>query len=108
MLTFGDPDGPLWRVEVVLRGGDDAVQAAALERLRTAAAGVPERHHDVRETSSYDMDPPEGSVGAAIWVHAATVGRAADEGLRVVTAAVDAPLELWDVRVIPRAAITLP
>ena len=108
MLTFGDADGPLWRVEVVLRGGDDAVQASLLDRLRAAATGSPSRHDDVRETHSYDIDPPEGSVGAALWVRAGTVGAAADEGVRVVTAAVDAPLELWDVRVIPRAAITLP
>lgn len=110
MQTFGSGSS-LWRVEVVLRSGDAGGQTALVEGLRSNAVGTPDRFSDVEEAHSYDMDPPEGSVGAALWVHADDVGQAATSGLTAVDevceAVVGRRLPLWDLRVIPRDAITL-
>jgi hypothetical protein len=101
----------LWRVEVVLRGPETRHQPLLIERLRTQAAGTPDRHSDIEEAHSYDMDPPEGSIGAAVWVYAEGVGEAADTGMSIVREAAsyvaEGELPLWDLRVIPRDAITL-
>jgi hypothetical protein len=95
----------------VLRSADDGGRTALVETLRANAAGTADRCSDVEEAHSYDMHPPEGSVGAALWVHADDVGQAATTGLTAVhevcEAVVGRRLPLWDLRVIPRDAITM-
>lgn len=67
------------------------------------------RMPDIEPAWSYDGQPPEGGVGVACWARADSVGEAADKAWRVVREAAAALLgaeaPLWDLRVIPRAAI---
>jgi hypothetical protein len=104
----------LWRVEIVLwtrEPGSDQVH----ELLNAVAAATSTREDDlsvlpdVEQAWSYDIQPPEGGVGVACWIRADTVGDAAETGWSVVRDAAAATLgaeaRLWDLRVIPRAAI---
>jgi hypothetical protein len=104
----------LWRVEVVLwtrEPSSDQVQ----ELLNAVAACTSTREDehsvlpDVEQAWSYDIQPPEGGVGVACWIWSDTVGDAAETGWSVVRDAAAATLgaeaRLWDLRVIPRAAI---
>jgi hypothetical protein len=105
----------LWRVEVVLWAVEpetgrirellDAVAAATVASDEDDPSVLP----DVERAWSYDMQPPEGGVGVACWVRSDSVGGAAEEGWRVIRQAAAATLgaeaRLWDLRVIPRAAI---
>lgn len=63
----------------------------------------------VRPANCWDMIPPDGAVGAELWVLADTVGQAAQEAFRVVEEeclrVIGRRLPLWDVRVVPREAI---
>jgi hypothetical protein len=105
----------LWRVEVVLWAGEP--EASRIGELLNAVAVArvasdeddPSVLRDVERAWSYDMQPPEGGVGVACWVRADSVGGAAEEGWRVVREAAGTTLgvdaRLWDLRVIPRAAI---
>jgi hypothetical protein len=105
----------LWRVEIVLWTHEpEADRAEELLRAVGAAAvtsgdddpvGLP----DVEHAWSYDIQPPEGGVGVACWARSDSVGGAAEVAWRVVREAAATVLgveaRLWDLRVIPRAAI---
>lgn len=105
----------LWRVEVVLWVPEP--EADCVRELLNAVAAAAVMSHgvdqpvlpDVEHAWSYDIQPPEGGVGVACWVRANSVGDAAETGWRVVHDAAVATLgtevRLWDLRVIPRAAI---
>jgi hypothetical protein len=110
-------DGKLWRAEVVLRvpladaerNQQQLVEAVASASETIEVEDVP-RMPDVTTTSSYDMQPPlpDGGVGVAAWVLAATVGEAAEIAWAVVDAATrtfTTEASLWDLRIIPRDAI---
>jgi hypothetical protein len=107
----------LWRVDVVLRrdGAADYEKAEVLELLASWLEDLPtspgeEPLPDVVSTFSFDMEPPEGSLGFSCWVRADTVGSAAQAGYDVVQRAcaqvTGQPHRLWDLRVLPRSAIT--
>lgn len=109
--------GPhLWKVDVVVHARGIA---EAQEPLITAVEALlpPEDvdvdvvTRDVETTYSYDMPPPDGSLGISCWVRASTVGEAADIAFTVVSGAATSVTglvhPLWDLRIIPRAAITL-
>jgi len=96
-------------------GGSDVESLAIVESLTALLEGRPTTpDEDVLggpcPAASYDMPPPEGSVGASCWVRADTVGQAAQTGLDGVVAAArqvtGLSLPLWDLRLIPRSAIT--
>jgi hypothetical protein len=105
----------LWRVDVVLRrtGGAEVDPSALVELLAAASDGPSSADEEVlggpRPAESYDMPPPEGSVGASCWVRAGSAGEAAQTALDAVVAAAreltGAFLPLWDLRVVPRSAI---
>jgi hypothetical protein len=114
MSAFGS-GSRLWRVDVVLRGinGDEHIDAV-LGRLREYLSPTPDMPDEavfanVEETGSYDMDPPDGSLGVSMWVRADAVGEAVQTGTDAVVAAcaqmTGRSLELWDVRVLPRSAV---
>ena len=92
-----------WRVDVVLRadGAGDDVAGRVVAELGDGA----------ERTWSWDMEPPDGSLGAGIWVDADSIGEAAETAFRRVTDACRAVTgrdhELWDLRVIPLAAIEM-
>jgi len=115
MASLGSGSG-LWRVDVVLRrtGGVEVESAAVVELLTAASAGLPlaadeEVLGGPRSAESYDMPPPEGSVGVSCWVRADTAGQAAQTALDAVVAAArevtGAALPQWDLRLVPRSAI---
>lgn len=116
MAAFGSGTA-LWRIDVVLRC-DGCTQEQAdhiVERLTAAGAAhaaTPDEavFPDVRATYSFDLEPPEGSVGASFWVRADTLGEATQVGYdAMLTAAIEVTgraLPLWDVRVVPREAIS--
>jgi hypothetical protein len=106
----------LWRVDVVLRraGATDAQADEVVSRLATDLSRRPASDdetifRDVESTNSYDMPPPEGSVGVSLWVRADTVGVAVQVGFNAVQAATQEvtghALPLWDLRVVPRSAM---
>jgi hypothetical protein len=106
----------LWRVDVVLRrdGGSDVESLAIVAALSARLEGLPTSpDEDVlggpRPEASYDMPPPEGSVGVSCWVRADTVGEAVQVGHDAVVAAASGvtglSLPLWDLRVVPRTSI---
>jgi hypothetical protein len=114
MAAFGS-GAQLWRVDVVLRGidGDEHVDAV-LSRLREELSDTLDLPDEaalanVEETGSYDMDPPDGSLGVSCWVRADAVGEAVQTGTDTVVAAcvelTGRSSELWDVRVLPRSAV---
>ena len=106
----------LWRVDVVLRrsASSDAEASAVVALL---ASQLDDRRPTPDEeifggpapTQSFDLDPPEGSIGVSCWVRADTVGLAADLGHAVVSEAAQEVtgenLPLWDLRVVPRDAM---
>jgi hypothetical protein len=106
----------LWRVDVVLRRSSPSdAEVSAVVGLVTARLDDPRPAEDEEifgspvATSSFDLNPPEGSIGVSCWVRADTVGDAASVGHEVVTEAALAvtglPLPLWDLRVVPREAM---
>jgi len=116
MAAFG-AGSELWRVDVVLRLGAAAsdTQARVLGRLTTWLTDLPtqadeEVHPALAGTYSYDLSAPEGEVGVSCWVRADSLGQAAQLGFDTVARAfaeeVGRPPELWDLRLIPRSAIT--
>jgi hypothetical protein len=64
---------------------------------------------EARPTGSYDMPPPDGSIGVSCWVTAATAGDAAETALRAVsdaaTQVTGASHPLWDLRLLPASAV---
>jgi hypothetical protein len=107
--------GDWWQVDVVLRpraaAGD--LNDRLIDLLRAAlpdVGGVPPVVQDPQPTYSFDMSPPEGDLGVAVWVRAAGVGSAVEAGWRVVSACVQELLpgrepQLWDLRVVPASAV---
>ena len=65
---------------------------------------------DIESTASYDIPPPEGSVGVSLWVRADSVGAAVQVGFDAVQTAaaeiIGKTLPLWDLRVVPRSAMS--
>jgi hypothetical protein len=118
MAALGSGSG-LWRVDVVLRcsaasAASDVQAQAVVARVASQLddhrpAGDEEILGGPRATGSFDLDPPEGSIGVSCWVRADTVGAAAGTGYEAVVAAALAVtgerLALWDLRVVPRAAV---
>jgi hypothetical protein len=107
----------LWRVDVVLRrdGATDEEVDAILSLLAAALARLPtpdneEALPDLATTGSFDMEPPGGSLGVTCWVRADSVGGAVQAGYDAVQSActqvTTRPHALWDLRVLPRDAIT--
>lgn len=101
-------DSDTWIVDVVLRAhgrGEDeeAVVAAVADSLGDRADDSP------RPTSSYDVPPPDGSIGVSCQLQAGSAGEAVDEAVRLVSAAATAVTghahALWDVRVLPASAV---
>lgn len=106
----------LWRVDVVLRraSGTDVETMAIVQLLTSRLDGrAPTADEDIfggpREASSFDLPPPEGSVGVSCWVRADSVGEAVQVGYEAVVAAAGEvtglSLPLWDLRVVPRSAM---
>jgi|GEM_PF-3135090 len=106
----------LWRVDVVLRraGATDRQAVEVVTRLATdLSTGLMSDDEtivgDVEAAASYDMPPPEGSLGVSFWVRADTVGAAVQVGFDAVLAAAKQvtgqTLPLWDLRVVPRSAM---
>ena len=106
----------LWRVDVVLRCSTrSSEEESAVVELLTSWLDDPQASPDEeifgapRETSSFDMSPPGGSIGVSCWVRADDVGRASQVGHDAVVAAVldvtGLSLPLWDLRVVPRDAM---
>lgn len=115
MRALGSGPG-LWKVDVVVHARGTAEAQEPL--VNTVEALLPSEHaeedvvaQDVEPTSSYDMSPPDGSLGISCWVRASTVGEAADIAFTVMsdaaTSVTGEPHPLWDLRIVPRAAITL-
>ena len=99
----------LWCVDVVLRAlgrerDEDRVVALVAEEI-----GDVDPAHRVRPTGSYDMPPPDGSIGVSCWIPASSAGEAADTALRIVSAAARAVTgqdhPLWDLRLLPASAV---
>ena len=96
-----------WVVDVVLRanGHDDRQDdvVAAVRRL------LPEARRPAAPTYSFDMHPPDGSVGVSCWVSASSAGRAVDLALDLVRSAakevIGEELPVWDLRAVPRSAV---
>lgn len=101
-------DSDLWIVDVVLRAhgrenDEGAVIAAVADALSTHAEGPPQ------QTSSYDIPPPDGSIGVSCLLRTAGAGDAVDQAINLVSAAATAVTgishALWDVRALPEAAV---
>lgn len=115
MAALGS-ESHLWRVDVVLRRpGPSEPETSAVVALVTSQLDDPREVQDEeifggpRGTQSFDLDPPEGSIGVSCWVRADTVGAAAEVGHQSVVSAALAVtgvrLPLWDLRVVPREAM---
>jgi hypothetical protein len=107
----------LWRVDVVLRraGATDEQADEVVGRLAEGLSTVPRSDdeaifRDIESTASYDIPPPEGSVGVSLWVRADSVGAAVQVGFDAVQTAaaeiIGKTLPLWDLRVVPRSAMS--
>lgn len=116
MAAFGSGT-QLWRVDVVLRLGATPSDAPirVLDLLTAWQRDLPtetdERvHPSLEATGSYDLPAPDGEVGVSCWVRANSVGEAAQLAYDVVSRAYREVTEheahLWDLRLLPRAAIT--
>jgi hypothetical protein len=115
MAALGSGDH-LWRVDVVLRRStqSDSETSAVVDML-TAWLDDPTVATDEeitgapRATYSFDLNPPEGSIGVSCWVRADNVGQATRVGHDAVVAAAQEVtgqlLPLWDLRVVPRSAM---
>lgn len=106
----------LWLAEVVLRVPQRDARATSnicwKSSRQQPCHSTPDVPHlpDVSPASSYDIQPPhpDGGVGIACWVRADSVGEAAQTAWDAVEMAVrtfTTEASLWDLRVIPRAAI---
>jgi uncharacterized protein (TIGR03083 family) len=105
-----------WQVDVVLRRASSTeMQAAAIvEAVRMAVDPLfrptdARAFRGVRETFSYDIAPPDGSLGVSFWVSAASAASAVDQAVNLVEQAcrqvLPQGLPLWDVRALPLAAV---
>jgi hypothetical protein len=116
MAAFGT-GSQLWRVDVVLRLGAAPSDASTkvLSLLAAWQGDLPTLadenvHPSLRETGSYDLPAPGGEVGVSCWVRADSVGDAAQLAFGVLSRAYTEvsglPADLWDLRLLPRSAIT--
>jgi hypothetical protein len=106
-------EGEWFHVDVVLRpsvpvdDGDEALAAAVAAALEPVPG--PAHGRDPAHTYSFDVSPPEGEAGVSVWVRAASVGAAVDAATALVLrCAAEVGLEgasLWDLRVVPHAAV---
>ena len=104
-----------WQVDIMVRPpfGTGDLNQALVERLRASLPDlddVPPVVRDPEPTYSFDMSPPEGDLGVAVWVRASSPGRAVDAAwsavgseLRALTP--DHAPQLWDVRLVPASAV---
>jgi hypothetical protein len=98
-----------WVVDVVLRalGRDDAQERVLGEVARVLPSFGADRAPSA--TYSFDMSPPDGSIGVSCWVRANSAGQAADEVVRIVNEAATAVTgqrhPLWDLRLVPGTAV---
>jgi hypothetical protein len=107
--------GDWWQVDVILRPPPDAGDLSArLPELVSAALpdveDVPSVAHDPEPAFSFDIPPPEGNLGVALWVRAAGLGAAVDGAWNLVASRMrelgprQEP-QLWDLRVVPLTAV---
>ena len=116
MAAF-DTGSQLWRVDVALRLGSAPSDAPTkvLCLLASWQGDLPtlvdeKVHPSLRATGSYDLPAPDGEVGVSCWVRADSVRDAAqlafDMVSRAYTQVSGRPADLWDLRLLPRSAIT--
>jgi hypothetical protein len=116
VAAFGSGSG-LWRVDVVLRlsGAPTDAETQILALLGSWQEGLPSSNDDrvhpsLQGTYSFDIAPPDGQIGVSCWVRADGVGEAAqlahDIVSRAYTQTTGRDAELWDLRLLPRSAIT--
>ena len=106
-------EGEWFHVDVVLRPSGSVDDADG--RLVAAVAGAlepvagPEHGRDPEIQGSYDISPPEGDLGVGLWVRAPSAGAAVDAAAALVLrCAAETGLgaaSLWDLRVVPHAAM---
>lgn len=115
MATLGSGHS-LWRVDVVLRcSGASEAETSAVVALVASQLDDPDVAPDEEilggpgVTQSFDLDPPEGSIGVSCWVRANSVGEAADlcyeSVVEAALAVTGQRLRPWDLRAVPRDAI---
>ena len=107
--------GEWWQVDVVLRPPPDSgdLHDRLLELVRAASQDVdevPSVVRDPEQTYSFDMSPPEGDLGVAVWVRAPEVGSAVQGAWRLVASCVRGldphhEPQLWDLRIVPVTAV---
>src|SRR4051794_23383714 len=111
MTDFGTPIGNEheWVVDVVLRAhGHGGSEARVVEEVEQILARLPDRDRP-RATSSYDLQPPDGSIGVSCWVTGKSAGEAVESALQAVNEAAfritgERHL-LWPVRLVPGPAV---
>jgi hypothetical protein len=100
---------PDWVVDVVLRAlGEDDVEARVVAEV-AGRLPPPDGRPPPRSTGSFEMPPPDGSIGVSCWTSANAAGEAVDGVLATVTAAAASVTgkqhPLWDIRVLPANAV---
>src|SRR5689334_852169 len=90
-------------VDVVLRANghadleDDVVAQVAL--------AFPKSRRPPARAYSFDMEPPDGSIGVSLWLTGEGVGDVVDQAIAVVVAAAHQVtgqhLPIWDIRIVP-------
>ncbi len=107
--------GGWWKVDVILRPpeGSGDLHNRLPEIVRAALPDVHDVPSVIREPEqaySFDMSPPEGNLGVAVWVRAPDVGSAVEAAWKLVASCMrelhsEHPPELWDLRVMPMTAV---
>jgi hypothetical protein len=107
--------GDWWQVDVVLRPPPDAGDLSVrLAEFVSAALpdldDVPPAAHDPEPASSFDVPPPEGDLGVALWVRAPDLVAAVGRAWSLVAARLgelepNHEPQLWDLRVVPLTAV---
>lgn len=96
-----------WQVDVVLRASNHGDRQG--EVVVAVNRAMPEARKPAQPTYSFDMDPPDGSIGVSCWVAAASAGRAMDRALDLVRSAASEvtgeDLPVWDLRAVPLSAV---
>src|SRR4051794_11369937 len=94
-----------WVVDVVLRAQESAeLQDRVIDEVAMVVPSI-EGRSAPSATNSYDMAPPDGSIGISCWIRADSAGEAVENALSVVTEAAATvtgkQLPLWDIRLVP-------
>jgi hypothetical protein len=96
-----------WRVDVVLRANGH--KGREHEVVAAVARALPDAGKPPEATYSFDMHPPDGSIGVACWVSAASAGRAMDFAVDLVRGVAKEvtgeELPVWDLRAVPLSAV---